>query len=471
MSLPARRTVDIANGLKVVVPDSLEQITPYVLLEQGDWFEDEIRFVRRVLEPGQRAIDIGANFGVYALSIARTVGPSGRVWAFEPTSSTADHLEASIAANGFSNLVLDRRGISAGAGSADIALRGSPELNQIVRGGSRAGPTERIALASLDGLSAEFGWKDIDFVKIDAEGEESRIIEGARAFLATNSPLVQFEAKAGKVVRLDLARTFGAIGYASFRLLPGLGVLVPFDRSEPIDPFMLNLFCCREDRAAALARRGLLLRPGDISAVEGIDLFAKWNVGGRLDWPTSMGAFPYVQSFAPSWRRGRASKQRGQVERALALFALASLAEAPPAERHAALCRSRELLSKAAAGEPEFMRLSSLARVLRALGMREAAVRALGRLAQHADSRSGLDLTEPFLAACERFDLLPPGPRPSEWAVASVAEELERLSFLSSFYGGPAVLPRLRLIESLGFAGMEMSRRLHLVNARLPRGR
>ena len=49
----------MVDGVRVVVPDSLELITPYVLREQGDWFEDEIRFVRRAVEPGATALDIG----------------------------------------------------------------------------------------------------------------------------------------------------------------------------------------------------------------------------------------------------------------------------------------------------------------------------------------------------------------------------------------------------------------------------
>ena len=65
------RTLEIAGGVRVVVPDSLNLLTPYVLIEQQDWFEDEIGFVRRLLRPGQQAIDIGANYGVYTLTMAK----------------------------------------------------------------------------------------------------------------------------------------------------------------------------------------------------------------------------------------------------------------------------------------------------------------------------------------------------------------------------------------------------------------
>ena len=82
-------TVRLVDGTFVVVPESLDLITPYVLLEQQDWFEEEIKFVRRLLRPGMQVIDIGANYGVYALSMARAVGTSGHVWAFEPASGTA----------------------------------------------------------------------------------------------------------------------------------------------------------------------------------------------------------------------------------------------------------------------------------------------------------------------------------------------------------------------------------------------
>jgi len=62
------------------VPAKLSAITSYVLLEQEEWFEKEIHFLRRFLKPGMTAIDIGANLGVYSLPMASLVGPDGRVF-------------------------------------------------------------------------------------------------------------------------------------------------------------------------------------------------------------------------------------------------------------------------------------------------------------------------------------------------------------------------------------------------------
>lgn len=109
----ATTTCTIASDIKVVVLDSLEQITTYVLKEQHDWFEDEIRFVRMLLNPGDSVIDLGANLGVYALSMARVVGKRGRVTAFEPASETAALLRASALLNGFTQLEVEQKGLAA----------------------------------------------------------------------------------------------------------------------------------------------------------------------------------------------------------------------------------------------------------------------------------------------------------------------------------------------------------------------
>src|SRR4029450_8382331 len=47
-SMLPKTTLAMIDGVRVVVPDSLDLITPYVLREQQDWFEDEIKFLRQL---------------------------------------------------------------------------------------------------------------------------------------------------------------------------------------------------------------------------------------------------------------------------------------------------------------------------------------------------------------------------------------------------------------------------------------
>src|ERR1700761_1057248 len=188
-------TMTIPDGVLVAVPDSLDLLTPYVLAEQHDWFEDEIGFVRELLQAGDRVVDIGANYGVYTLSMAKAVGPQGAVWAFEPASSTAEFLRQGIAANGFAHVTLETSALSSAVGSAKLAIAEQSELNSLERDASSSQRTETVRVVTLDEAMSRYGWTDIDFLKMDAEGEEKRIIEGGRAFLSRCSPLILYEIK------------------------------------------------------------------------------------------------------------------------------------------------------------------------------------------------------------------------------------------------------------------------------------
>ena len=165
------RVQQLVDGVKVIVPDVLECITSYVLYEQEDWFEDEIKFVRKIVQPGENVIDIGANFGVYTLSIAKLVGPTATVWSFEPAPQTADFLEASIALNEFGNVKVLRYAVSNSSGTAQFSTSSHSELNSIIHAGSEAAAsmekTETVQTISMDEAMDKFGWRDIAFLKID----------------------------------------------------------------------------------------------------------------------------------------------------------------------------------------------------------------------------------------------------------------------------------------------------------------
>ncbi len=460
------------DGVRIVVPDSLELITPYVLREQQDWFEDEIRFLRRLLEPGMTVIDIGANYGVYTLAMALVVGPTGRVWAFEPAAATADLLAESIQCNGFDQVVLQRSAISSQCGEGRLSLESHCELNALLHGEGPDGTGQAVAVVSLDSCIEPCGWTDIDVVKLDAEGEESEILRGGEGFFRSFSPLVQYEVKAGDDWHLDLVRQFADLGYHSYRLVPGQDLLVPFDPGLPVDRYLLNLFACRPDRAERLAHRGWLLPVGAVRR-------GLFSADGDPDpgllprrpedhWERSLAAFPYAQELGPFWRQWRQALAAGEsgLERALALHALSRDPTQPAAVRFEALAVSLGLLRRLAAEKPGSLRLASLARVAREYGARSLAVSSLHELATTILRESSLDLQEPFLVPCERFEALAPAGALAGWTLAAVLEELERLAAFSTYYTGPTNLPRLQHLMGLGFDGPEMRRRRELIGRR-----
>ncbi len=458
--------VTISDGVRVAVPRSLHLITTYVLKEQLDWFEDETHFVRRLARPGLNAVDVGANYGAYALALGRRVAPSGEVWAFEPAHATAEHLRASVAANALANVHVVEAALSNREGSATLHAGASSELNTLnpAPGGGTAGGGEAVALRTLDACAREHRIGGVAFLKLDAEGEEARILEGAREFLAANDPLCMFELKHGRALNAPLVEAFRALGYAIYRLVPGPNVLAPW--AGGADPFQLNLFACSAARAEICAAAGLLaLAVPDEAALPGADAGA---------WAALAAGWPYANALAAPWgdSAGAPAPGREQVEAALARYAQSrDEAGLSAAARCGALAASFDRLSAALDRSARTSRLLSVARVAAEAGRRAIAVQALDSILAALDAGRPLELDEPFLSPNPRFDAIDPRGDVEKWCLAAVVEQLELLSHYSSFYTMEASLPRLTFFQELGFPGPQMQRRLELVRARLASGR
>lgn len=413
-------TLTIVDGVRVVVPDRLDHATPYVLREQGDWFEHEIRFLRRALQPGGKAVDIGANYGLYTLSMARTVGPLGHVWAYEPASRTHAFLVRSVQANQFSQVTAERSALSDRPGTGHLTSLEQPELNSLREGGGA--DTEQVPLVTLDERMHSLGWPDIDFLKLDAEGVEEAILAGGRRFLTEMCPMVQVELGDANTPNLRTLDTLAGMGYRPYRVVPGLGVLVPLDPAIGPDPFLLNAMCCRPERAQALADRGLLFEHPLPAAAYGGD--------------------------AATLYRGSRETTR------------------PMRERLALLLGAFTAAQRLAPMQPGHMSSTTLACAARDLGERVAAIGQLGMLATALLEGEPPGLAEAFTLPCERYARVPAGTRRREWAFACVNEEFERLYAWSSFYDPESSAARLQLLEQLGFLGPEMATRLDLIRRR-----
>jgi protein O-GlcNAc transferase len=454
----------LVDGVRIVVPDSLDLITPYVLREQQDFFEDELPFVRQLLQPGQNVIDIGANYGTYTLPMARKVGASGHVWAFEPSSSTAQFLAQSIAANGFAHVTLEQKAVSSTPGSAQLALHIQSELRSIIHGAASPGDSETVSLVTLDDCMDRYRWVDIDLIKIDAEGEEANIVKGGHRFFSNLAPLVQYELRGVGEMNFDLIRDFEAIGYDSYRLLPGLNLLVPFDAESPPDTYLLNLFCCNGARADRLAARGVLLRPTDLAGVT-------IGAGAGYHWRQALAHMPYAAPLASVWGMAEEAGESADVHQALSLYARSRDAALSMAERFRALEASFVQFRGLCEQGPSRLRLASLARVAHDFGERAVAVNALTQLVESIRLNGGVEPHEPFLAPLERFDSIAPGESLGSWIVGAVLEQLEKRQRFSSFYADPSALDRLEAIHALGFGSPEMERRLELVRLRIDHAR
>jgi FkbM family methyltransferase len=438
----------LSDAVTLAVPASLQSITTYVLLEQEHWFEKELDFLRHWLRPGMTVIDIGANLGVYSLPIARLIDRTGQVFAYEPGSEARTLLERSRALNAAMNLHISPFALSDSEREGRLVLGASSELNAL----GDVGSGETVQISSLDSEDAARGWRSPNFVKIDAEGEEERILAGGRNFFARHSPLVMFEIKAGDKVNERLRALFPGIGYRLFRQLGGAPILVPDDAKQPLDGFELNLFAAKPDRVGALSQQGFL-----------VDRIPAW-VPSEDDCENA-DSFWQSHKFAPliNMSGGIGAQQDSDYRQGLAAYATWRELDKPVATRCGALAFAMDRLRAACARAPTAGRLSTLARVAWEWGGRGESVSILQRLLKSLQN-GRIQLGEPFWPASARFDSFAQHDQPANWFLGAAAEQFERTFSFSSVFGGSS--PGLAWLCSQPFASAEMERRRVLLAAR-----
>lgn len=154
----------------------------------------EFEVIPRLVHPGDVAFDIGANIGLYSVLLDRLCGPSGRVWAFEPVPETYWRLRETLALNRCGNVVPVQAAVCKREGGIVVNLFGPEhsEWNSLgtpcmkeVNGGSVV-PERSVGVpaCSLDQFCANENIKRINFLKVDVEGFEIPVFEGAESLLS-----------------------------------------------------------------------------------------------------------------------------------------------------------------------------------------------------------------------------------------------------------------------------------------------
>ncbi len=171
---------------------------------------------------GWHCWDIGAHFGLYSIGLARRVGPTGSVAAFEPDPSSAERLRRHRAMNRCDNLEIFAAAASARSGKAEIYTYGElgSTTTHLPYDGEVRHPHVQpleIETVALDDLVAAGRLRPPHFVKIDAEGHGHHVLAGMAATLATARPLIFMgfhspEEIAGTMAALGRSYTWRRIG-------------------------------------------------------------------------------------------------------------------------------------------------------------------------------------------------------------------------------------------------------------------
>ncbi len=147
---------------------------------------DSLRLLIRSVRPGDIVFDIGANVGLYSILLAKAVGPTGRVFAFEPDKRNRTRLGENTRLNGLENIRVFPKALGEGNYRASLYVRNNdPCQSSLAACQASGGQLEEIVdVVNGDGFRMERSLPVPRVVKIDVEGYEHNVIKGLRHTLA-----------------------------------------------------------------------------------------------------------------------------------------------------------------------------------------------------------------------------------------------------------------------------------------------
>lgn len=165
-------------------------------------------FVGRALHPGDVFVDVGANAGYYTLRAAELVGPGGHVFAFEPSPLIGSLLRDNVQLNSLENVTVRGEAVWSSCGEVSFFPSSDPHnsgTSSVLAGRGPAAEHIKVPAVTLDSVVSNLRSK-LAFVKIDVEGGEAAVFQGAEGMLSSGEDfLIAFECFDVDAVRHQLA--------------------------------------------------------------------------------------------------------------------------------------------------------------------------------------------------------------------------------------------------------------------------
>lgn len=167
-----------------------------------NWAEPELRGLGAVIRQGDHVFDVGAAHGMYTLPFASLVGPTGRVHAFEPHPRQQGQLRFLRRMLGLRQVDINAAAVGATQGERSMTLPyrfGFPIYGHAhIADGALIDPaiatrTWTTPVTTIDAVCEREGNIDVSFIKVDVEGFEPKVIEGAAATIERCRPSLLLE--------------------------------------------------------------------------------------------------------------------------------------------------------------------------------------------------------------------------------------------------------------------------------------
>lgn len=177
-----------------------QRVINFDILQRLHWkyptapcYEPDVAHVMtRFIHPGDHVIDAGANWGYHTLMMSRLVGDEGVVWAIEPDKYASQFLTRNIEKNNVANIRFHDDALWHGVEEKNFSCRIDDGSSSFVHSADQHTVIVKKVTTTLDDLTAGNNNR-IRFLKIDCEGSELAILEGAKRLLAEGIDAVVVE--------------------------------------------------------------------------------------------------------------------------------------------------------------------------------------------------------------------------------------------------------------------------------------
>jgi len=151
----------------------------------------EAMVMSRQIRQGDIVLDVGAHIGYFTLMFAKLVGPTGLVFAFEPSPDSFKVLEHNIAINGYKNVILEQAAVSNKTQRVKLFTGREITADNRIYDSHDGHPFVEVGAVSLDDyFSAYTG--EFNFIKMDIQGAEMVALRGMSALLRRSPGVIIF---------------------------------------------------------------------------------------------------------------------------------------------------------------------------------------------------------------------------------------------------------------------------------------
>ena len=183
--------IEYPNGMKAIVRTN----NFWRKISEEGWENHTIRYLQETINPGQTVIDVGGYLGSYTILMSMLVGESGQVHTFEPDPVAFPLLQDNIQKNKLENIFLNELALSEENGKISLISRNffghSGSSIEDIRKGNNYVET-LVNTVTLDDYCKVHSITP-DFIKIDVEGGESKVLNGAKNTINTHAPKIILE--------------------------------------------------------------------------------------------------------------------------------------------------------------------------------------------------------------------------------------------------------------------------------------